>query len=282
MRIRSLLWFALILLAGPIHAQQSSPARLHVLAALPDWTGLWETELSAQLDSGEFARSLEGSGPPPDGESASVELAFFARMTILGEPPYNAEWQRRSRADLEHARGRPITVYACSMGFPLVLDSPTPEGMFEALVTPEETLILYRDGEVRHIYTDGRSHPKPDDLWPTEMGDSVGHWQARTLVIDTIARKAGTMMPPQMPVPGASLSAEAHFTERLRMIDRDTMQDDLTIEDSQRFAHPWQLSFRFKRVTNADRMIGTNCTENDRNPVVDGHVTIAPPKESAP
>ncbi len=59
-------------------------------------------------------------------------------------------------------------------------------GIFQVAVTPEETLFLFEYGEVRHIYTDGRSHPGKDDLWPTPMGDSIGRWQGETLVIDTL------------------------------------------------------------------------------------------------
>ncbi len=169
------------------------------------------------------------------------------------------------------------------MGFPVVMDSPTPDGMFQALVTPEETLLLFRDGDVRHIYTDGRAHPQPQDLWPTDMGDSIGRWEGNTLVIDTIERKAGPLLPVNVSGVSADLSEQAHFTERLRMLDRNTMQDDLTIDDPLRFSHPWQVSLRYRRVVNVDRMIASNCTENDRNPIVDGKVTIAPPvKEPSP
>jgi hypothetical protein len=39
--------------------------------------------------------------------------------------------------------------------------------MFQVVVTPEETLFVFDDGEVRHVYTDGRAHPDKDDLWQT-------------------------------------------------------------------------------------------------------------------
>jgi hypothetical protein len=85
-------------------------------------------------------------------------------------------------------------------------------------------------------FADGRPHPKKEDLWPTDLGDSIGHWEGATLVIDTIARKAGPVVPNT--VGFADLSAQAHFTERLTRIDADTLQDDMTIDDPQRFVHP--------------------------------------------
>jgi hypothetical protein len=55
------------------------------------------------------------------------------------------------------------------------------------------------------------------------------------------------------------------------------LQNDLTIDDPQRFSHPWQISIRYKRVTDVNRMIATNCTENDRDETVNGKQTIVPP-----
>ncbi len=141
-------------------------------------------------------------------------------------------------------------------------------------MTPEETVFLYENGDARHVYTDGRKHPKKEDLWPTDKGDSIGHWEGATLVIDTIEVKSG----PVEPAPGAAvLSDQARFTERVRMIDVSTMQDDLTIDDPVRFTHPWQVSIQSKRVLGEDRMLPYDC-DNDRNPIENGKITIAPPE----
>jgi hypothetical protein len=141
-------------------------------------------------------------------------------------------------------------------------------------------LFFFGDGEARHIYTDGRSHPRKEDLWPTIWGDSIGHWEGGTLVIDTIARTGGPISgaPVGEPAPHvANLSAQAHFTERVTRIDANTMQDDMTIDDPQRLVHPWKLSIRYQRTRDVDRMILYDCDEHDRNPIVNGKLTIAPP-----
>ena len=275
--------------AAPAGAQQSSPRRVREFAALPNWSGLWETEVSAALASGDFERSFAASKSTDADSSLSqpgavtaFEREFFRRTQLLGKPPYNAEWEQKYQSDVArlkdpavHAAAEQPPVRACAIGYPLIMESPT-DGFFEALVTPEQTLLLFADGEVRHIYTDGRPHPKREDLWPTDIGDSIGRWDGMTLVIDTIERKAGPLIPlPQFLT--ANLSEQAHFTERLRMVDANTLLNDLTIEDPQRLAHPWTVSIRYKRVTDVDRMIATNCTENDRNPTVNGKVTISAP-----
>jgi hypothetical protein len=293
MNIRVIAALVAFVVLCPAHAQQTSAQRVRAFAALPDWTGLWQTDAAvalfnggpAPLPRGSDKDALPGKGPPPAAPEGDPALrAVFQRLVPLtGEPPYNARWQRKYQDELKHASSAPITSSAaggCQLGFPGVMDSPVPEGMFAVVVAPETALMLFSDGETRLIYTDGRAHPKPADLWPTNMGDSIGHWEGGTLVIDTIARIAGPLSagPVGEPTPYiATLSEQAHFTERLRRVDDNTMRDDMTIDDPQRFVHPWKLSIAYQRVTDVDRMITYHCEGQDRNPIVKGKLTISPP-----
>jgi len=153
-----------------------------------------------------------------------------------------------------------------------LMEGPRP---FQVAVLPEETLLVFESGQVRHIYTDGRGHPAADDLWETPLGDSVGHWERDTLVIDTIARL--TTEPVTVNAWVSLLSPEAHFTERFRLVDRDTLENQLTIHDPVALAGPWSMTLRYQRQRNMRRMLPYDCDENDRNPVVDGKAGIAPP-----
>ncbi len=265
------------------HAQSSDAARAGVFARLPDWTGLWETEISVAVLNGEFdkpvASALSAGAHSYAAGLAPVETGFTSRVQLLGKPPYNPDWEKKSQRAHKHvaASAAPPPIKICGRsGFPALMESPVPDMAFQVFVTPEETLFLFPDGAARHIRTTGRPHPGPGDLWPTDLGDSIGHWEGATLVIDTIARKAGPISP--FPKPGvANLSEQAHFTERITRIDTNSMQNDMTIDDPQRFAHPWKLSIRYKRVMDIDRMLPTDCTENDRNPIVNGKITLTPP-----
>ncbi|MGH8218814.1 MAG: hypothetical protein ACREUT_09665 [Steroidobacteraceae bacterium] len=242
-------------LMAPTLAGETSAQRVSAFAALPNWTGLWMDESGKALLLNDFTK--------------------FRPPALFGKPPYNAEFEKKL-GNIPPATDQPPTAKTCQpVGFPYVMAAPVPDVLFELLVTPEQTLLIATDETARHIYTDGRSHPEPEDLWPTAVGDSIGHWEGGTLVIDTIARKAG----PVVLWPGAAeLSDQAHFTERLHLVDANTMQDDMTIDDPQRFSHPWQVSMRYLRVTDFDRMVSIDCAENDRNPVVNGRFVIAPPK----
>jgi hypothetical protein len=198
----------------------------------------------------------------------------------LAPPPYNAEWEAKRQAALaavaraQASGAPPFDAKACGFRFPAMMESPA---LFQLVPTPEETLIIFDNyTPTRHIYTDGRKHPKKEDRWPTAAGDSIGHWEGDTLVVDTVAHKAGYAA--LLPMPGvAELSEEAHFTERLRRIDADTFEDDMTIEDPSRLTRPWRITVRYKRLAALDRMIPYECMENDRNSIVDGKMEITPP-----
>jgi hypothetical protein len=127
---------------------------------------------------------------------------------------------------------------------------------------------------VRHVYTDRGRHPAAEDLWPTRLGDSIGRWEDDTLIVDTIARTSTEPLAPRAWV--SMLSDQAHFTERLHLQSRDELVDELTIEDPVALARPWHITLRYVRVAPLNRMIPYDCTENDRNPVVKGKLTIAP------
>jgi hypothetical protein len=236
-------------------------ARIRTFAAWPDWTGIWMTEAEAMLERRQLPPLPLLWHKPPHTPQAQQQYA-------PGGFPYD------TAPNLLAEIVNPSKPKVCgSVGFPAVMEFPFEEASFELLVTPELVLFVSADHTIRHIYTDGRSHPKPEDLWPTPVGDSIGHWDGQTLVVDTIARTAG----PVFPRPGiANLSEQAHFTERLRRIDADTLEDTMTIEDPLRFTRPWHITVRYTRVKGLDRIIPTGC-EHDRDPDVNGQDVASQP-----
>jgi hypothetical protein len=247
--------------AAPADAASGAQQRTRVFASLPDWTGLWESDAWAEM-------TVAGR---PVGGIAAVR----AKSVLSGHPPYNAEWEARYQEALKNkaaVSAAAATSKVCEFGFPGALESPA---IFQIFVTPEETLFLFATGEARHIYTDGRGHPSPENLWPTLMGSSIGRWEGHELVTDTIARLATA--PLRLASPLVKLSEQARYTERIRRVGPDRLENELTVEDPVALERPWRIKLSFRRVKNLDRMIHYDCRENDRNPVVDGQLTIAPP-----
>ena len=231
-------------------ASAQKPAdRVAAFARLPNWTGFWIAE--ARNDLG-----LSGRAPPGQPQN---------RGALRGDQaPYTKEFAAKVEAQRKAATG---TAKECGFPFPFVMENPW---VFQFLVTPEETAMIWGGREVRHVYIDGRKHPPADELWPTPWGDSVGHWEGDTLVVDTIAVQPSRFPP--------TLSDQAHFTERLRMVGKDRFEDVLTIEDPVAFTKPWTVTIPIERAKDLDRMVHGLCDENDRNPVVDGKLTVAPAK----
>jgi hypothetical protein len=258
MRLVIVLSIMAVLGASAAEAAQNAPQRVRAFAALPDWTGLWETE------AGRAFNRLSG-------KVAGNELeAINKYVQLVGPAPYTEAWGKKLQAELSNpaAVAGASNAKLCTYGFPIIMEAFQ---TFQAVVTPEETLFVFDDGEVRHIYTDGRGHPGKDDLWPTAMGDSVGHWEGETLVIDTVERTEGSLG-----IGPNSLSARAHFTERVRRLDKNNLEDRLTIDDPVALMHPWKLTLHSTRAADLDRMLPWDCA-NDRNPILNGKLSVAPP-----
>lgn len=256
---------AMTLIAGcllPAGGQTSSKERVKAFAKLPDWTGIWE------LDA--FVGQGNGQQFSADGQRKLKEYAAALRPSFT--PQYQAKYNEIRKkieaaiaADPDHP---PVT------HDPLCAPPPFPAistpGMYQWLITPEETTFISTVGAVRHIYTDGRSHPPKDELWPTLMGDSIGHWEGDTLVVDTIATRKRLYMG-ELSGFFAPTSDQLHFTERIRMVNHDQMQIDYTAEDPVALAKPIHAVIVHTRVTDFNRMVEeTDCEQNERDPIVNG------------
>jgi hypothetical protein len=249
----------------PAHAQTSSKERIDAFAKLPDWSGLWEPNVFVGEGIGQ---SLSASGAQ-------------AGAAILGaKVPFNAEWQAKfdaakkaadeaAAADPSHP---PAPAYNNCGSPPFIMNMMSP-AIYQWRITPEETTIVDTINGIRHIYTDGRTHPPKDELWPTRTGDSVGQWEGDTLVVDTVAIKPDLLLSGFTSI---RMSDQLHFVERMRLVSKDELQDEFTLLDPAALTAPFKVTFAFKRVTDTNRMIDeTECdSATDRNPIVNGRFTF--------
>jgi hypothetical protein len=262
---RAPLAIAVTLIAGclfPAAGQTSSKDRIKAFAKLPDWTGIWE------LDA--FVGQADGQQFSAEGQRRLKEYAAALRPSFT--PEYQAKYdeiRKKIEAAIAADPHHPPVTHE-----PLCAPPPFPAistpGMYQWRVTPEEATLISTVGAVRHIYTDGRSHPPKDELWPTLMGDSIGHWEGDTLVVDTIATRRRLYMS-ELSGFFVPTSDQLHFTERIRMVNHDQMQIDYTVEDPVALAKPIHATIVHVRVTDFNRMVEeTDCEQNERDPVVNG------------
>jgi hypothetical protein len=251
-------------------------------SGLPDWSGQWKIVGVTPSPDGGFYESLDSvlknlqwSPPNKPAVQAKIDKVVAA--------------EKKEMEAVLHGANPGGAVTACTFGYPsIMIDSPL---MFEILPTPKETVLIFSSREIRTVYTDGRQHPGKDDLWPTAWGDSIGHWEGQTLLIDTVAVTApsGFESSEGMPVVAFGgieqmelvtyLSPQAHFIERIRMIDKNHLEDQITVIDPVNFTKPWHLTRTYERETHIHRMIYEDCEGEDRNPVVNGHFTLTPPPD---
>jgi hypothetical protein len=116
-------------------------------------------------------------------------------------------------------------------GVPRIFLHPFPMQIVEA--AGEVIMLFEYDSMRRQIFTDGRPHSGA--AGPTWMGDSVGHWENDTLVVDTVGFNDKTWLDRI----GHPHTSALHLIERIRRPDHDTLVDDITIEDAKAYTKPW-------------------------------------------
>ena len=145
-------------------------------------------------------------------------------------------------------------VYATCMptGVPLAYFVPY---QWEIVQGIDKVVILYEYLHMFRVVSINGTHPADPD--PTWMGDSIGHWDGDTLVVDSVGFNDRTELP------GAYRHSEAlHVVERFHRTDFDHLQWEATIEDPNVFAKPWTIARTFALRTDLDKVDEYVCENN--------------------
>ncbi|MDB5459504.1 MAG: hypothetical protein JWO72_1245 [Caulobacteraceae bacterium] len=181
-------------------------------------------------------------------------------------PPYKPDWAARYQATVADSRVGKITVDPTAKclppGMPRAMTTIFP---IEFSVEPNRVLMLFEIGGVRWVWTDGRKHPSADDLEPTFMGDSIGHWEGDTLVVDTVGLREDTVFDAS----GAQHSDKMHVVERIRLLSPDKLEDRITVDDPVAFTKPWEATHTYDRKRGW-QIMEYICEENNRGINPDG------------
>ena len=177
------------------------------------------------------------------------ETSAFQNWALRADPPPMTPWarERYDRAmPTFGSRNVPALetndpVYQCfPPGTPRIYLHPLP---MEIIQTPGRIAMLFEyDHVVRQIYTDGREHRT--DLAPMWMGDSTGHWEAETLVVETVNFNDKTWIDRE----GVPHSDQLRVVERIRLDEDDNLLIDITIDDPVAFTEVWTGQRRYRRV----------------------------------
>jgi len=147
-----------------------------------------------------------------------------------------------------------------------------PNGL-EIIDQPELNRIFIIGGENRDwrriAMEPGRKHPSEDDLIPSYFGDSIGHWEGDTLVVDTVGYNEKFWFIRG----GLPHTRFMHLTERFTRINFDTLRYEVTIDDKGAYTRPWSGGWDIPwQYTNYDGTPGGEiheyfCIDNERDAV---------------
>lgn len=145
----------------------------------------------------------------------------------------------RSMVKFDSAKDRPLGE-RCILGFGSTSGPPMMPVLYnnnyQIVQTPDHVMILIEMvHDARIIRINGKHAPPTVRQW---LGDSIGHWEGDTLVVDT------TNFTDQTRFRGAS--QDLHVVERFKRVDADTILYRAIIEDPSTFAKTWVLEYPFK------------------------------------
>jgi hypothetical protein len=239
---RNFLLFATLAAAAatPALGQDAAPAvgaassATQSAASIPDFSRIWSNSLGPG-----FSPPASGPGPVLNKARQRAAVDIFGRpLSVTNAPIVSAGGRRvgdytapilqpwaaevvKKHAEIElNAGPAPNPINQCRpSGVPFVFYNL---GM-EMLQQPNSITILYVfDHEVRHVRLNQAHTAQPTPSW---FGDSVGHYEGDTLVIDTVGIKTGPYtMVDQF---GTPHTQALHVIERYRLIDYETAKQAL-------------------------------------------------------
>lgn len=250
-----------ILVMAALRGAQAAPA-----TPLPDLSGIWAHPALG------FGPPLSGPGPVRNTSRLPSGAGNFDRL--VGD--YSNPILKPEAASIVKQRGE---ISASGLAFPdpdnQCLQNPVPYIFWnfdiQLLQQPGKITIIYQHDEDFREVRMNQQHPAR--IIPSIHGDSVGHYEGDTLVIDTVGVKLGPYR--TLDRFGTPYSPALHVVERYRLIDYETakqaqelaekewprvgdnvdrsyrgkgLQLEFTVEDAGVFTMPWSATITYLRA----------------------------------
>ena len=151
-------------------------------------------------------------------------------------------------------------------GVPAFMMYPVAEPIYFLQTAKQVTMIFAGNAEVRRVYLDVPHSASPKPSW---YGESVGHYEGNTLVIDTIGMNNKSYVDNYR----TPHTEKLHVVERWKLIDDMTLEVIFTVDDPDTFNTPWTAAYRFRRIQRPI-VYEEVCAENNV-PLFDYHTPVA-------
>lgn len=192
----------------------------------PDFSGIWQTLSEADYDLQPHAGRRDA--PPSPG------------VIEGGTLPYKPEALAQKEQNFAARATEDPRLHCYTLGVPRSVYYPAPFQIFER--ERDLTLVHQLGHQVRTIHTNGTDHPveKDQQFW---SGDSRGHWDGDTLVVDVTDFNDVTWLDRA----GDYHSTALHVTEKWTFVDRDTIAYTATVDDPEVYTKPWTVNILLSR-----------------------------------
>jgi hypothetical protein len=222
----------------------------------PDLNGVWQGGTSRR-GSWDEANSGVGVGGSGRDRTAPPELPSSSTPPGREPAPYQP-WAAKKVLESFNKRGvDDPTAFCLPPGLPRAnIVSLFP---IQIVQTPKTIVFLYEYMNTFRTIPLASKHP--DDPLPSYMGDSVGHWEGDTLVVDVTGFNDKTWLTGT----GTLHSESLHVTERYTRVDKNQINYDVTMEDPKVLMRPWVLhsTMMLREGTRVQEYV---CAENNLGP----------------
>jgi hypothetical protein len=219
--------------------------------SVPNLEGYWQGSGYATVDE---AYDLE-NGMPPE------ERIITGRPASANKIPYQP-WARALRDRFFSAALHPTKLEdldSLTRCFQMGVPRQSFLGGFQIVQSPDAIFIVHSNGGARTIALDGRPHLNPKiKLW---AGDSIGHWEGQTLVVDVTNINDSSWYD----TAGTFHSGDLHLIERWTLANPNLIRYEVLNIDPKVFTREWTLKNEYKRVTEAGfEQWENSCYEGER------------------
>jgi len=235
----------------------------------PDINGIWQALNAANYDiERHMARPAMALREGPHGPVPAVDVVKLGAVGVVpggmgilvnadGTPsesgiPYKPEALATKKENAEQWLERDPEIKCYLPGVPRANYMPYP---FQIIQNKNAVFIAYEyAGAVRDVYFDN-DIPAPVDSW---MGQSDGHWEGDTLVIEV----TGQLDSSWFDRAGNHHSDAIKVTERWTPIGPNHLHYEATIEDPETFTEPWTIAMPlYRRMEPNARLMDLKCVE---------------------
>jgi hypothetical protein len=260
------------LLIGGVFYGVSTHAQAPVVTPLtadgkPDLSGIWvPTTRGGGVSKFDEFGSGEQVYPSRDGSFENFENDnALRRLSDRNKPLYKPEFWGKVRENDTHGNELDPEFKCRPYGVPR-MGAPS-----QIVQTKDMVILLYAGGfasqnPFRVIPTDGRPHNQARVAQETWRGDSVGHWEGNTLVIDTIGFTDENWLHKS----GYFHSFKLHVVERLTR-EGNRLRWEATVEDPEVLLEPWKMNPIIRALdARPDAFVPEDlpCEERDREHLV--------------